>query len=393
MEKTKVLAVGDFVVETGFCRVMEGIFDYFPRDEFDITVMGINYFGDPTEKSKNYRIYSASNKGNIWGFNRIIELIQFEKPDILFILNDVWVIARYLQIIKEAKLERLPKIVVYYPIDSMYLNAEWFKDFDIVNKSVTYTKFAKNEVDLVAPETETIILPHGVDLDTFYPIQAPIEDIRRMVFGKEAKDEYINGWFVFSGARNQPRKRIDLLIMGFALFSENKPRNVRLFLHCGLKDAGVGIIPLSRRYGIESRLHISNRELGIQKVPKEKLNVYYNITDVGTCVSWGDGWSLPNHEHAATGKCQIVSDHSAFHELYEDCGILIPATFPAPNIEMDTLGFLSSQFDIAEKLEYAYTHQEEVKALGEKARIKFSSPQYQWQNISKQWQEIFKSVL
>lgn len=104
-------------------------------------------------------------------------------------------------------------------------------------------------------------------------------------------------------------------------------------------------------------------------------------------------WSLTNSEHSCTGVCQMVPNHSVFPELYSDCGILIPAVFPNPNIEMDTLGFLPSPEAIAESLEWAYTHQDEVKVLGEKARQKFTSPEYLWENISKTWDTVFERVL
>ena len=55
------------------------------------------------------------------------------------------------------------------------------------------------------------------------------------------------------------------------------------------------------------------------------INYIYNFCDVGLNSGLGEGFGLPNAEHASLGKPQIVPDHSALSELYSDCGLLVPA--------------------------------------------------------------------
>lgn len=293
-KKEKILIFGDAVVPTGFCNVLKGIFDNLPKDKYDLHWLGINYYGDYSPEQEKYKLYVASSKGNLWGQNRIVEVMRTVEPDILFMLNDPWVIAKYLEEIKAADFgKKLPKIVVYFPIDSMFLNPYWFSNYDLVAEAYTYTNFGKREVDAVAPQISCGIIPHGTDINTFYKIGASKEDLKKALYTDKktgiCKEEYYDSWMVGSYVRNQPRKRLDLLIMGFALFSQNKPINVRLQIHAGLKDAGVGILPLSRRFGIEDRIHITSKTLGIQTVPTDLLNIMYNSTDLGANVSWGEG--------------------------------------------------------------------------------------------------------
>jgi len=106
---------------------------------------------------------------------------------------------------------------------------------------------------------------------------------------------------VLNANRNQPRKRFDLTIQGFALFARGKPdKSVFLYCHCGLVDIGFNILELCVRYGIDDRLITSNSSKPLQSVPQDQLNLIYNACDVGLNTSIGEGWSLTNHEHAAT---------------------------------------------------------------------------------------------
>ena len=74
------------------------------------------------------------------------------------------------------------------------------------------------------------------------------------------KDEVLqNGFIVLNANRNQPRKRMDLTMEGFSLFAKDKPENVFLHLHIGLKDIGWDLKYLAKRYQLADRLIYSTR--------------------------------------------------------------------------------------------------------------------------------------
>ena len=124
----KVLFVGDGVTPTGFATVLHNIIDNLP-DTYEVHHLAINYWGDPHDYT--HKIYPAATPrslqmGDVMGYTRLEEFVD-KGFDAIFILNDIWVLDRYLDRIKElwkdAK-EDIPKIVVYYPVQLVILYGE-----------------------------------------------------------------------------------------------------------------------------------------------------------------------------------------------------------------------------------------------------------------------------
>jgi len=383
----KALFIGDGVTPTGFRTVIHNIIKGLPEEEYEVHHLAINYYGDPHNES--WKIYPAALGGDIWGFGRLGELVN-KKFDVIFILNDLWVIDKYLAELKKLDVE-LPPIVIYFPIDSTDLSMEWFNNIGVVSSINVYTEFAKEEILKCMPGLKVNVVPHGVDRDKFYKLPLSKKEIKRQVFPD--KEDFIDSFIVLNANRNQPRKRMDLTLQGFSLFAKNKPENVKLYMHCGIKDVGFDIIRLSYRYEIDTRLIITSTTQGIQMVPEEKLNLIYNATDVGINTSVGEGWGLVNHEHAATGAVQVVPDHSACAELFNDVGLLIPIGMRLLN--QDTLtssGYVRPE-DLAEQLEKLYSNKALLRNLSDKCYKKFSGNEYSWKYIvNKYWNPIFKEL-
>lgn len=385
----KILWIGDGVAKTGFSTVNHNIIGNLSRKNFDVHHLAINYFGDHTDVK--WKVYPAPIGGDLWGFNRLPTFLN-DKWDGIFILNDVWVIARYLGLIKEHyKNNKIPPIVVYFPVDSFYLEADWFVDFDIVTKTVVYTNFAYNEVKKVKKDLDVTIIPHGVDFKNFYKIDEPKREIKSKVFPN--KEDFLDSFIILNANRNQPRKKINTTLEGFKLFSENKPLNVKLYCHMGVRDMGWDIVKLSQRLGIDNRLIVTNLSPGIQQVSEEKLNQIYNATEVGLNTSTGEGWGLTSHEHAVTGAPQVVPEHSACKELFGGMGLLIPIRKYEVNTEILTVGGIVYPEDVASKLETLYTNKELYDELSKKTLEKFSSDEYSWKNIiTNKWLPLLKEA-
>jgi D-inositol-3-phosphate glycosyltransferase len=179
----------------------------------------------------------------------------------------------------------------------------------------------------------------------------------------------------------------------FALFAQGKPENVKYHSHCGVKDSAVDTMKLATRFGIGKRMMVTNLLTGAQQVPAEKLNRIYNATDVGINSGLGEGFGLPNIEHAVTGAPQVVADHSALHELYYDCGVLIGISERWLLPDIMTVGGLIRPEDMALGLDAVYQDKELYTILSDKSIEKFSKPEYSWKNISKQWDNLFDEVL
>ncbi len=92
-EMVKILWVGDGVTPTGFSRVNHNIIKYLNK-KYEVHHLAINYRGDPHDYE--HRIYPAAvpmgTQSDVWGYSRFISLLASIRPNIIFILNDPWVI-------------------------------------------------------------------------------------------------------------------------------------------------------------------------------------------------------------------------------------------------------------------------------------------------------------
>lgn len=388
--RPSVLWVSDLVTPTGFSRVSHSIIEFL-HEKYKIIGLGINYRGDP--HSYKFPIFPASISGRIFGEDRLVELLNNKKFDILYILNDVWIIDIYLRIIKEkVNKNRLPKIVVYFPVDSSYHSASWYQNFDIVTKAVTYTKFGKNEVtrDDCAPDLNLDLIPHGVNQSVFYNKYVNKKrDAKIDLFRREDSGDY----FIFLNAnRNQPRKRLDITMEAFKLFSDGK-EDVKLYMHSGIRDAHIDLVRLSRRLGIEEKLILTSTKMGVQTVSESVLNSIYNACDVGVNSSMGEGWGLCSIEHAITGAPQIIPNHSALTEIFAGCGEFVEPKLKYTFDNSMTVGMLVDPIDLAKSMEKLYSDAGYRNALSELAIKKFSQEEYSWEHIAKKWDKVFEEAL
>lgn len=388
-KRTKVLWISDLVTPTGFSRVSHSIIEYLPTVDYEIVGLGVNYYGDPHEYP--FDIYPATLGGDLYGIGRL-QMFAQRDIDLIFILNDAWVVAEYLKTIKQLYKENRPKIIVYTPVDAKEHDPDWYKDFDIVDQLVVYTEFARMVINKAAPQLETIVIPHGVDTSKFYKMSVDRRTLKREYF-KNKLENPEDMFIIFSGQRNQPRKKLDITLEAFKLFVEDKPENVKLYLHAGVKDSYIDLIKYGKRLGIDDRILLTNLTLGTQAVSIEKLNLIYNIADIGVNTGLGEGWGLVNIEHAVTGAPQVVPNHSALSDLYADCGILVEPSYKWVQNGIMTVGEVVTAEDFADGLEILYTDKKLYHTLSRAGIDKFSSSEFSWRSISRRFEELFREVL
>jgi glycosyltransferase involved in cell wall biosynthesis len=393
MRKYKVLWLSDLVTPTGFSQVAHSILKYMPKELFEIVGLGINYFGNPHKYG--FDIYPAINgvgSRDVFGYEKLPFVLNEEQPELIYILNDPWIIGKYLEIIKKFYSEMgksIPKIIVYFPVDSEDHEPSWYKHFDIVSQAVVYTKFGQEVVKKAVPILDTRIIYHGVDTDVFKKIFPTRLDAKKDVFRNT--ESLVNTFIILNANRNQPRKRLDITLRAFKLFAKDKD-DVRLYMHCGAQDAHLDVGRFALKLGIDNKLILTNLNRGVQSLPKESLNAIYNACDVGINTGLGEGWGLTAIEHGATGAPQIVPNHSALGEIYKDCGVLVKKAMPF-TLETSTTGYLVHEKEVAKAMNLLYNNREYYNELSEKTYKKFTSPAYSWQEISKVWYNLFMEVL
>lgn len=392
--RPKVVAVGDGVAPTGFARVMHSLLRPL-SDRWEFHHLAINWAGHPAHGFP-WEIYPAAGDGDIYGAAKLRPLVEKVRPDLIFLLNDLWILRDYLHALRDLPRELRPPIVAYTPVDAGPLEPGMAEGVESLDRLVAYTEYGRSEIAGSAAElarrqeaTPTRpfprldVLPHGVDTDLFAPYD-PADDAagrrraRVELFG--ADSELLDAFIVLNANRNQPRKRIDLTIEGFARFARDKPPDVRLYLHMGVEDAGWNIVSLAYRHGIQDRLILTAEERFLPAVPDEVLNRIFNACDVGINTSIGEGWGLVSFEHAATGAPQIVPGHGACRELWEGSALLLDA--PIPTVE-----------GIAAALEALYRDSDLRHRLSSAAFANATRPDLAWDSIAERWHQLFLSTL
>ena len=376
---TRILYCGDVGVQTGFGRVAEYLIPALAK-EHDVFALCVNHHGDPSPMQQHCQMFPAMAHGSDpFGSHRIAELVQTIQPDVVFIVNDIWVAVTLVDKIEPLKEKLGFKTCVYTPIDSYGLFPELLPALNKWEKLVTYTEFAKGEIEKMGYERPIGVVGHGTDFTKFFPIDK--QQCRKDVGVPD------DAFIVFNGNRNQPRKRIDLTIKGFIKFAKDKP-DARLWLNMGAKDMGWELIPLFKRvardegYDPAGKLILTSPNFSTHNcLPIEQLNKVYNAVDVGINTCLGEGWGLVNTEHAATGRPQLVPDHTSLKEIFSDVPrIRIESWETDRNYGLER-GQVSPDH-LAELLTEYYEDRDKMNDDGAWCYSRIHEEQFSWENVT-----------
>jgi len=390
----KIFFVGDSpTVPTGFGQVSKNLLGRLQRRGYEIDVLGINTFGDPYDREKfPYNIWPC-DKGPIdvlYGYAKMWHIAKQIRPDIIFFLNDPWVIQKYLDHKPADYDDHYVKYIAYYPIDSGPLKPEWSDMLrDEFHAQVCYSHFAEKiiiDANKGVRPANLHQVYHGVDKDTFYPI---MQGEARMKLGLP-QDAFIIGMV----ARNQYRKRFDILMKAFAEFSKDKPE-AKLYLHTMLADVGFDILDIARQFDLGDKLILTEDMRLPEGIPDWMLNIIYNSFDVNALISLGDGFGLPVAESMAVGCPQIVSGHSCLQELVEGHGGLTVnnAAWLLNVSGINTWGGLTDIDDLISKLNVLYSNRTLRLKMAEDAYSFITQDKFDWEVIADQFDAIIRGAM
>lgn len=344
-EKIKVLAWGDYGCSTGFATVMSNIMRGLnDTGLYDLTVLGINYNGDPIDHTRfPGEVWPARNAnmdvshptyGDFYGRQRLLDLAGRGDFDILFLLQDTFILQEVLPglIETQEQLKKMPgakafKIIYYFPIDAQP-KPEWVTEVVAkVDYPVVYTKYGNEEVKLYDPKLDVPHIYHGTNLDDFFYVDDRdlIKQFRSKYFGEVADDRFL----IMNVNRNQPRKDIVRSLMITAEL-KRRGRNPLLYLHMQHSDVGGNIFVMAEQLGLENKEDILlpspkvfNANGGL---PITTLNLLYNSADCLLTTTLGEGWGLSVTEAMATKTPVVAPDNTSLTEMLADRrGILVPS--------------------------------------------------------------------
>ena len=390
-KRAKILWCGDIVAMTGFARVTENVISRLD-DNFEIVVLGNNWWGDPTPLQERYRMYPSSNRyqQEPFGVERIREVVEREKPDVVFSINDMWIINNQYNQIKDLHQQKLFKFVGYAPMDSynwIGCLSETANDWDAI---ISYTEFGAFEFVKGGITKPIAVIPHGVTPGQFYPMDQA--EARQKLGLKE--DIFI----VFNGNRNQFRKRQDITISAFAKFAKDKP-DAQLYLHMGLKDQGWDVMNVfgreMQKQGLDpnGRIIMTANSPNPPNVDVDMLNTIYNTADVGVNTCKGEGWGLVNFEHAACRVAQVVPDHTSCKEIFDGYGKLIRCDHTDVDVNYAREMPCPSDDHLAEILTELYENRDELARVAQTCYERATDNQFAWDTVASQFGGIFEDVL
>ncbi len=390
MDKIRLLWIGDSPsVTTGFGRVAQGILEgLYQTGKYQISVLGINHpLGSPHRYEGMIRIYPAKASGNVYGFNRVEEILAIEKPHVIIINNDLWILAEYIKFIAENN-----RIITYSPVDALPVEKEWIDGLEKVNAQIiTYTNFARNGILAANSNVQVDILGHGVDTTEFYPM----DDARNFLTSIN-QDNFV----VQNVNRNQPRKRLDLFLKGMQIWLERLPKsersNIKIYYHGTLRDVGWNLISLANRWGIDDNFLITDQGnlTPAHGVPLNTLCKIYNCANVHVMTSMGEGFGLSPFESAACGVAQVVPNHSACKELWEGKAPLINiARWEVLTGGINTEGGIIDVEHLVDIVDNLYHDRAKLARYAKLAYDYVQQEKFTWKYIANKFDTKIKSIL
>lgn len=407
MQKKSLLVWADSpVTKTGFGIVTNFILkSLYKTNKYEIDILGINHFQPFYNKTEYpYQITSSRllDPGDPYGRNMFLKAIQEKEYDIIWIMNDSYVVHPVADKMKEIIWTKnyQTKVIYYYPIDcTLPPNSE--KMILAADKAVTYTQWAAKKTFQVLPHIEgrVDVIHHGVDTSVFKPL--PEEEV--LTFRRNKFQITDDTFLIVNINRNSPRKDLARTILAFKEFKtflEGKP--TKLYLHTvpHEKQPGINIdltqplIHLALKMGED--VIFPAKYSPTTPFTEEQLNLVYNAAAYNGCflsTALGEGFGLSSIESLAAGCPVILGDHSSTSEILGDNwerGLIYPCR---EEILIDNSGYrrMGRMTDILFCLRSAYSKDKNLKEMI--SRGLSWCKEHDWDIIGQQWVKVFESVL
>jgi glycosyltransferase involved in cell wall biosynthesis len=322
----------------------------------------------------------------------IVPAIIKEKPDVLFLYNDMMVTSSLMELIPPEHMP--PKKIVYLDVVYPWQDVKIYnkiKKFNFDTIWVFLECWKKHLIEDIGFDSKLVsVLPHGVDFDRFMDIPQG-EAKEKMGF---KPDDFL----ILNMNRNSVRKCWETTIKSFLelLKRQNMDPSIKLYCGCMMKTEDGCDIPNviyheSVRRGLDPET-VLNKHVFLNPTPTyladSGVNEVYNAADVGMNTCCGEGFGLTTLEHAYFNRPQIVSGVPALKEtLGEYANVVEPMVWiltHAMEKHMGDMGY-SEYTEFTDYLEYYFKHREDRPQSREYVKEKYS-----WENVYKVLDQSFR---
>lgn len=368
----KVLWVGDALVQSGFSVVTHSICNQLVN-KCDLVVYGVRNDGKLRHDAKYY-IYPGQHSEDMYNFEFAAQVVMQENPDVVVLFNDDHIVSRYIDAIciMGKKYDNAVRMIPLFPINLLPVNRNAMLLFSIkeIEQVMTYTNFSKRKIEELNPNLNVTAICHGVDRELYFPIPDAKERLgvtKNFIVGNINSNTY--------------RKRLDLFLEGFTKFAKGKS-DVKCLVHANNQDIAYELSALAKDFGIMDKVILSDGNLTV-----DKLNVLYNIIDVNTNTSLGEGFGLSLIEGAACGVPILCAEHGNLKDIWGENADYIKIEHPEYIAGTTFKGDIISTDDFAEKLNRFY---EDRSYLAERKINIFEvskDPKFEWSTVA---DKVFK---
>lgn len=375
----KLLWIGDAVAATGFARSTHKILDTL-RHHWDVTVLGLNYLGDPHTYS--YPIYPCYPGGDFFGVGRTKELIDKVQPDLIVIQNDPWNFPAYVKQIDG----KVPTVGIV-AVDG--LNAPGYA-LEGIQHAIFWTEFGRDQCAAGGWQGESSVIALGVDRSIYFPQNRT--KCRKLLFPNHP--QLWEAFVVGAVARNSPRKRLDLTILFFADWVKKQGvRDAYLYLHVGpTRDDAIDIKQLTHYAGLSGRVIHAIPDAG-PGVDEDELAVTYNSFDVKLSTTQGEGMDLPTLEAMACGIPCVVPRWSALAE-WAEAAVFVNCDSVACTVNgINVVGGVPNRAGTIQALSDLYKSPDFRKRCTDAGIALVAQPKFDWVQIGASMQDVLTDVL
>lgn len=389
----KILIWSDAGAHTGYGTVTDQLTRRWVEQGAEIHVLATNYLGDPWPGAVKLYPASKNNRADAFGVGRVEELLNLVKPDVFFVLQDLYTVAEGLATLNG----KFPvPTVLYVPVDGIPLPRKWLEAASVADVVVAMSYHGKRALNDYGIKSQ--VLWHGVDHNILYPVTKarPLylqegENRRALVNKEDCKVALgTSGRFVVLAVnRNAVRKNYPDTIRAFDRFRRRHP-DAFLYIHAVTQDEGGDLEVLLDRFGL-TREHAWIHNPGSTFVGSDKgtLTWIYNAADVKLSLSMAEGFGLTDLEALACGTPVIAQDYSATSEVVGPGGVLVPVQRHFTTARM--VDFALPDMDaVDEALESLYEGEMLRKQLSDKA-VQHAN-KFQWDATAIRFWELFQEI-
>lgn len=368
------------------------IIDYI-HDEFDIHYLSLQRkVGKPIERKGQYIKYSCKGRGsrNPENLPKILRQVQ---PDVVWTNFDV---------------QNIHNIKKYIPPNQLWIG--WIPWDHTDESTIERSRDAFQNLDLrftISKFGYEFMIEHGIkthgyiyntiDTEAYHPLK----DSKRLNQFKKENRWYNpdHSYLLFVGRPNWRKRMIHM----FAIMKELKSRgrtDIKLICHSNLKEqcTECNLEQLIAALNINDMIITSYAD-PYEGIPKEELNLLYNIADLYFAPHGGEGFCMPIVEAMATETPFAASDYCTTREFAGENlerGFPLPIEFPRerdgrPKRDKGIIRPYPKVVETADILEDALKDKDHLKEMGKKGRkwaIDNCSPGV----IAEQWADVFRSL-